>query len=192
MNPVRYLVPFLAVCAMAFLAGAAVLLVIGTESTKASPGIDYSYATIGGVQYHTANGRRLEPASPIDAPMLKGLPAAERRLGKGQVLYGAFVTMTDTAGAPRATASRIDLVDGDGHLYRPLQLSATNPYAYVPTRLSPGEQLPPAFGTPPADNLAAGGQLLVFRLPAAQLTNGPVELAVHDPSHPGTVASVEF
>jgi hypothetical protein len=192
MNPTRWLAPFLAVIALTFVAGFGLMMLIGIDSSKAAVPSDDSYITIGGVQYHAVEGRPIDPSNPVDAGIIAGLPANERHPGKGHVLYGAFVTRADTADATLPSASRIDLLDSAGHLHRQLRLSAGNPYTYLPGKLAAGEQLPPAIGTPAADNLAAGGQLLLYDVPAWQVRNGFFQLVVHDPLHPGTVGDVQF
>ena len=192
MFPARWLVPYLAACELALVAGFGVLLALGIQPSNAAVPLDDSYATIGGVQYHAVEGRPIDPSSPVDARIVKGLPAGERHAGKGHVLYGAFVTRANTADATLPSASRIDLLDSAGHLHRPLRLSATNPYTYLPSKLAAGDLLPPAMGAPAADNLAAGGQLLLYRVPAWQVRNGFFQLAVHDPLHPSTVGYVQF
>ena len=192
MSPTRWLVPVLALCAVAFVAGFGLLQLLGVETSKAAVPLDDSYDTVGGVQYHAVQGRQIDPTNPVDAPIVKGLPAKELHPGKGHVLYGVFVTRANMADAALPSASRIDLRDSADHLHRPLRLSAENPYTYLPAKLAAGELLPPAIGTPAADNLAAGGQLLLYRVPTWQVRNGSFQLVIHDPLHPGMVGDVQF
>ena len=192
MFTMRRLVLVLVVCTMAFFASFCALLVLGEHTSDAAISPDDSYATIGGVQYDAVIGRQINPGDPVDARIIKGLPANERHAGAGHVLYGAFVARTNTTDATLPSASHIDLIDSAGHLHRPLQLSAKNPYTYLPSRLRAGDQVPPAFGTPAADNLAAGGQLLLYRVPAWQVRNGLFELVVHNPHHPSAVGYLQL
>lgn len=192
MYSVRRLVPVLACCMAVFLTGSGLLLLLGTESHKAVAAPDYSYATVGGIQYHVVLGRQIHPSDQVDAHIVKGLPAKERRAVHHRVLYGAFVSLANHTGTTLPSASRIDLLDSAGHLHRPLPLSAKNPYTYAAGKIAPGRQVPPMYGTPAADNLAAGGQLLLYRVPAWQLRNGSFQLVVHDPLHPTVTAPVQM
>jgi hypothetical protein len=176
---------------IALLIGAGVIMTtVVTAAGPASP--NYAYATIGGVQYHALADRPIDPSNPVDAKLIRGLPPRDRRLPKGQMLLGAFLTTTNGSRTQAArTASRIGLRDEAQHSYSPLRLPAANPFAYSARTLAPGA-VDPSTGTAAAGDLAAGGRLLLFRVPAFQYLNGQFELVVHDPQHPGTSGYVQF
>jgi hypothetical protein len=169
---------------------ALVLLPIAAKRETIVP-VNARVATVGGLQYRSVQGRPLDPSNPVDARILKGLPAAERPAGKRDVLFGAFVTIANGSARRLPTADRIELRDDALRVHKPLRLPAGNPYAYRPQTLSPGAQVP-RFGTPAADNLAAGGELLLFRVSAWRYRNGGFELVVHDPLHPGVTRTVQL
>jgi hypothetical protein len=187
----RWLIPFLVPCAAALILCLGLLIWLGDETTRASSAPDYSSQTIGGVQYSVAGDSEIDPSSAADARFIKGMPAGERRVPKGDVLFGVFVSRTNSEAATLPSASRIDLLDGLGRAHRPLRLSPENPYTYAAGTIAPGGQLP-APGTRPADDIAASGQLLLYRVPVQQVANGWLELAVHDPLHPGAVDHVQL
>ena len=177
-------------CSAATLLGVAALLT--AEAKPATPvRPDYSTGTIAGVRYEAVLGRRIDPSNPVDARILRGASAKDRRLPAGRVLFGAFVSLTNPSHRALPTAARIDLRDDAQHVYRPLRLPATNRYAYRAGRLEPGVGDPRA-GTPAADDLAAEGRLLLFRVPAWEYRNGVFELLVHDPRQPRAVTSIPF
>ena len=101
------------------------------------------------------------------------------------------MSVTNASHHALPTAARIDLRDDAQHVYRPLRLPAANRYAYRQVMLGPGAR-DPRTGTPAADNLAAGGRLLLFRVPAWEYRNGVFELLVHDPRQPRAVTSIPF
>jgi len=187
----RWLIPLLAPCAVVLVLAFGLLIWLGDDTTKASGAPDYSSETIGRVQYTVAGSNEINPSSSADARFVKGMPAGERRVPKGDVLFGVFVTRTNAAATRLPSASRIDLLDGLGRAHRPLRLSPTNPYTYAPGAIAPGGQLP-VPGSPAADDIAASGQLLLYRVPVQQVANGWLELAVHDPLHRGVVDYVQL
>lgn len=187
----RWLIPLLAGCAATLIAAFGVLIWLGDATSAAATAPDYSSPTIGGVQYQTVLSNEINPSSPADARFIRGIPASERRLPKGEVLFGVFVTRTNWTDAALPSASRIDLLDGVGRAHRPLRLSPKNPYTYSPATIAPGGQRP-SSGTRAADDIAAGGQLLLYRVPVRQVSNGWFELAVHDPLHRGDVGYVQL
>ncbi len=175
---------------VALLLPALVLLPAAAKREMPAP-VNYRLATIGGLQYQAVEGRPIDPSNPVDARIIKGLPRSERHVGKHQILFGAFVSIVNDGARPLPTVSRLDLRDDALHVYRPLRLPPGNRYAYRAGTLARGAQVP-RFGTPAADNLAAGGRLLLFRVPAWQYRNGGFELRVHDPLHPGVIRSVKL
>jgi hypothetical protein len=164
-------------------------LLVAEAKPQTSRPVDFSQGTVGGVRYEAATDRPVNPSNPVDAQIVKGLPAAERHPGSKQLLLGVFVTVTNDSSRALPTAARIDLRDEAMRVYHPLALPASNPYAYRPTTLRAGETIP-RLGTPPADNIAASGLLLLYRVPAFEYQNGTFELMVHDPLHSGTVRTV--
>jgi hypothetical protein len=123
------------------------------------------------------------------AVIVAGLSARDGRVAADETLFGAFIAITNDSSAPLPTADRIELRDEDGHVYRPLALPGTNPYAYSQRLLRPGTRIP-AFGSPADDDLSATGRLLVFRIPTQAYESEALELVIHDPAQPGGTASL--
>jgi hypothetical protein len=166
----------------------AVFLIFEKREAGAAP--HYDTAAIGGMEYQAMSGRPIDPANRIDREIIAGLPAHARRLGHGEMLFGAFIAFTNASSHPLRSADRIELHYDSGRVYRPLPLPASNPYAYAPRVIRPRVRIPGA-GSPAARNLAAGGRLLVFRIPAREYTSGGTfELVIHDPSHPARTVTV--
>lgn len=168
---------------------AAVGVMLATQHRASAKAPDYRVLRIGGIEYESMQGRPLDLGDRVDRAIAAGLPAAQRRLARGQILFGAFIAVTNDSSAPLRTADRIELRDQQGHVYRPLALPAANPYAYSPRRLRPGTRIP-ALGSVADDNLAATGRMLLFRIPAQTYAGAGLELVIHDPSSPATTASL--
>lgn len=174
-------------CAAIVLATSGLLLAVAKPKTPAPRGD--SASSVGGLEYRAVLGRRIDPANPVDARIVKGLPIGDRKLPRGRVLYGAFVSVANGSHRTLPSAARIDLRDDSLHVYRPLRLPQANRFAYRPGRLAPGTELP-RHGTPAADDLAAGGRLLLYRVPAWEYRNSRFELVVHLPGHAAATRSV--
>ena len=185
----RFALPVFVLAGVALcLVGGLVIVLALAKPTSATPP-DYEVVSIGGLDYQLMQGRPLDPARPVDAAIVRGLPASERRVAPGQTLFGAFISITNSTAAPLPSARDIELRDDAGNVYRPLPLPPGNPYAYRPQTVPPRTQIPPP-GSQPATDLAATGCLLLYRIPAESFNGGVLELVVHDPAHPGRTASV--
>jgi hypothetical protein len=179
----------LGITSAAFLV-AGVVVLFATQHRVAAAAPSFRVVRVGGVEYESMLGRPIEPASAVDRRIVAGLPARQRHVGAGQMLFGAFIAATNDSSSPRRTAGRIELRDQAGHVYRPLRLPATNPYAYSPRRLRPGSRIP-ALGSAADADLAASGRLLLFRIPArAYDSSQTLELVIHNPTSPATTASL--
>jgi hypothetical protein len=180
-NLYALLVAILAVCAAALVGVLLALLFIAKPTVGTPP--DNRVVAVGGLQYEAMLGRPIYPSHAVDAAMVAGLPARDRRLRPGQMLFGAFIAVANDSPRSRPAARRIELRDDAGHVYRPLRLSTSNPYAYVPRPVPPKTRIP-GVGTPADDNLAATGKLLLFRIPADRYDEAVLELVIHDARNP--------
>jgi hypothetical protein len=180
----------LACCAAALVAGLALML--GFAKTVSADAPDYRVVALGGLQYEAMLGRPIDPANAVDAAIIRGLPAGERRSRPGEILYGAFIAVANDSPRRRQAASRIELEDDANHLYPPLRLPAGNAYAYHSPRSIPPMTRVPGYGTPADDNLAATGYLLLFRIPTSVERAGILELVIHDPDRPAETASLDI
>jgi hypothetical protein len=187
LNPYAPLLAVLAGCAVIGVCAAFALLFIAKPSIVTAP--DYHVGDVGGLQYDASQGRLMDPSQPVDASMLAGLPRGERAQPAGHALFGAFITISNDSSRPLPAPGDIELRDAGGHVYQPISLPASNPYAYEPRPIPP-ETTVPAQGTTADDNLAAAGQLLLFRIPVSAYVNGPLQLDVHDASNPAQVTEV--
>jgi hypothetical protein len=185
----RWILIPLAASAAALLAALGVLL--ATEKRVAAAAPDYRVVRTGGLEYEAMLGRPIHPGNAIDRKIVEGLPARDRRPARGAMLFGAFISVTNESSRALPTADHIELRDERGHVYHPLPLPASNPYAYSPRLIHPRTRIP-GPGTPADDNLAATGRLLLFRIPAFQYNDGVLELVIHDPLHPAHTESLRI
>src|SRR5215208_4435743 len=57
-------------------------------------------ASVGALQYAVNNGWILDPHRRVDAQVARGVPAAARRLGPDELLYGVFVQVANRSAKP--------------------------------------------------------------------------------------------
>lgn len=189
-NPIAVLVLVGTITVLVLFAGVVVLFATQHRVAQAAP--SYRVVRLGGVEYEIMMGRPVDPRHRVDKAIVAGLPAADRHVGRGQTLFGAFISATDDSSGARTTADRVELRDQAGHVYAPLPLPTTNPYAYSQRRLRPGTRIP-ALGSVADDDLAATGRVLLFRIPAeAYADSQALELVIHDPSSTGATASLDI
>jgi hypothetical protein len=164
--------------AVVLFAGVGVLFATQHRENPRAP--DFRVVRIGGVEYEAMQGRLLDPDNPVGRAIVAGLSSRDRRVAAGQTLFGVLIASTNDSAARRRTADRIELRDEEGHVYRPLALPVTNPYAYSQRLLRPGVRIP-ALGSPADDNLAATGPVLVFRIPTQAYESEALELVIPRP-----------
>ena len=167
------------------LATLAVAFVRPTVSREAAATVE----TVGGLRYGVNNAWILDPRRRVDAAVAKGLPPGDVRLPADELLYSVFVRVANETGQPRPSASAVALRDTRNRDYAPVRIGAGNRYAYRPA-VVPARSHVPAGDTPAATDLAAGGLMLVFRIPRRSYDDGPLQLVVHDPAHPSVARTV--
>jgi len=150
-----------------------------SEDNTGAGGVNSDYITLGPLKYQVQISRQLNPFSNEDEGYLSGLPANDRLAQPGTLWLGVFLLVLNPSSHPSVPASSFALTDTQGHLYHPVPLSATDPYAYIPEVVPAGSQLPlpgtTAFYGP------TGGELLLFHVPYTAYDNRPLTLIFSDP-----------
>jgi hypothetical protein len=165
----------------ALLCGVAITGTVFALMQFESPTVNLASATIGtstqagGVSYTSTGARPLDPRNRDDAALMEGAPTAAR--DPRRIWFATFLLATNDGTQPVSTARRIVLRDVTGHTYAPVALPSTNPYRYRPQTIAPGAQAP-GVRSPAQSDLAAGGALLLFRIPRSAYEEGPLEVRV--------------
>jgi hypothetical protein len=142
---------------------------------------------LGGLTYQAPEARPLDPGNPVDAEILRGVPAVRRPLPSGDEWYGVFLTASNPSARPLPSARQFSLLDIDGHRFPQKRGLGRNPYAYRSQAVAAGATYPPDSSAA-AQNLTALGGLLLFRVPRASVDYGALELRISD--HAGGVADL--
>ena len=134
---------------------------------------------LGGLTYQAPEARPLDPGNPVDAEILRGVPAVRRPLPSGDEWYGVFLTASNPSSRLLPSARQFGLVDVDGHRFPEERGLGHSPYAYRPQAVAAGATYPPDSSAA-ARNLTAQGGLLLFRVPRTSVDYGALELRISD------------
>jgi predicted small secreted protein len=132
---------------------------------------------IGHVEYNVFITRELNLRDVEDSGYYKGPEAPP-----GFALYGVFLQACNTASAgPHWTAaSRFQIEDTQGNIFKPLPLPPDNLWAYRATSLKHGACIPTLGSL--ASSGPTSGSLLIFKLPIQTLENRPLDLRITSPA----------
>lgn len=149
------------------------------------------YVTLGDLQYQVQLSRQLDQFAPADRDLLKGVPAAQRKLKADEIWFGVWLRVQNGSEAPKTTADEFRIKDTTGREFKPVELGPDSPFAYRSVELA-GER---ALYPPP--NSASGqspttGAFLLFRMPISALDFRPLEFEFASSELPGKVSAVRL
>jgi hypothetical protein len=168
---------------LAALLAALTLAACGGEKNPTDHGeSEGAYIQAGPLVYQVQMSRQLEPDNVEDAEYLQGLSAGEPALEGDELWFGVFVRVQNATDEAHESAEEFKIVDTIGTEYEPIELPATNPFAYE-SALIQGEQEQPVYPDPES-GAGAGptqGSMLLFKLNTSVYANRPVELEIESP-----------
>ncbi|MBJ7520036.1 MAG: hypothetical protein JHC84_10105 [Solirubrobacteraceae bacterium] len=138
------------------------------------------YLDVGELKYQVQISRQLNPLDTEDQEYLTAVSPTERDLEPDETWFGVFMRVQNTTDEPLPVASRFEIEDTQGTVFRPILLGPDNGYAYrASAPLEPKEVLP-------APNSTAGfgstrGALLLFKLKVDTLALRPLVLTITPP-----------
>lgn len=134
------------------------------------------FVEVGELSYQVQISRALNPGDVEDRGYLDGIPAEEQELAGDETWFGVFVRVENNTEGAHPSAEEFEVVDTQEQTYEPVELAETNPFAYRPGVLEPGETIPgqdtTAFETP------IQGSLVLFKVKNITLQNRPLELRI--------------
>ncbi len=164
---------------------------VTTGTYAGESGANAPYLNVGSLVYEVQLSRELNPANSEDAAYLKGLGAAESKLGQGQEWFAVFLQVYNHHSQPIPAADEITIFDTQENIYRPIVPDQTNPFAY-----RGGEEVPGNGQLPIADTIAnsgpTSGALLLFKIQVVSLDNRPLEIKIVNPENPSESAKAEL
>ena len=136
------------------------------------------YVDAGPLTYQVQISRQLNPRQLPDRTYLLGLPpGAATGIAPTNLWFAVFVRVSNEGDAEAPLATNFTIHDTQNKVFRPVALSASNPFAYRAGVLTPGNVYPGP------NSVAAGfnqmhGKLVLFKLPYSSLQNRPLVLRI--------------
>ena len=147
-----------------------------------------TYLDLGGMKYQVQISRQLNPADVEDRAYLKGVTD---QLGTDDVWFAVFVRVQNDSDKVQRPATAYEITDTQDNTYDPVAIDLKlNDYGYAPVPIV-GKGLLPNPNSTAAQN-SINGQLLLFKIPRANLDNRPLELKIHNPDDFQQVATVNL
>ena len=148
------------------------------------------YVNTGDLKYQVQISRQLTAGDPEDRDYLTGLPAAQKRLGKGEEWFAVFIRVFNMTKTPHPSAQQFSIRDTTGKVFTPIAVDTNiNRTAYRPLVVGSGDQIP-VPGSLARENLTQGG-LILFKVPSSSYANRPLELRIVPPEG-GREATVDL
>jgi hypothetical protein len=148
------------------------------------------YLDVGPLKYQVQISRLLNPYDPEDRGYLIGLPGA-RSLAATDQWFAVFMRVENGTDRPQRDASDYAIKDSQGTIFRPVQMSPDNVFAYRAGVIPPRDTEP--LPDSPAGQNSIQGAMLLFKIPTANLENRPLELSIAPPSGTtGATATVDL
>jgi hypothetical protein len=146
---------------------------------------------LGDLLYQVQISRELNPGDTEDRTYLQGVAPEQAKLKPSEVWFGIFMRVQNETNKSHRTAEEFEVVDTQEHVYRPVEITGSNPFAYHARELAPRGLLPSA------NSLAAygptNGSLVLFKVPLTSLANRPLELKIRAPEgQPRSVGTVDL
>jgi hypothetical protein len=164
---------------------------ITTGTYAGESGANAPYLYVGPLSYEVQLSRQLNPANSEDAQYLSGLTPEESKLEPGEEWFAVFMQVYNNTSKPHPASDSFTISDTQENKYSPIEPGEGNPFAYrAGTTVQANNQIPLAGTT--ADQDAAEGLVLLYKIQIVSLDNRPLELKIANPENPGDSASAEL
>lgn len=133
------------------------------------------YLDVGELKYQVQVSRVMNPYDTQDRGLLVGVPPAERELAPDETWFGVFMRIQNETDKLLLPAEKIEIVDTQETIFKPIALDHTNVFAYRSDEPVPPRQVMPLPDSPAFDT-PAQGMLILFKVKNETLDNRPLEL----------------
>jgi hypothetical protein len=182
----RHLVAALAVLALALGAAACG----NKEDVRTVAETEGPYLDVGPLQYQVQISRQLNPTDEEDKSYFLGVSEQDLKINADETWFGVWVKAFNRTDSTYPAANKFEIEDTVEKRYSPVEIAETNPFAYHPTPIPSGGQLPARDSV--ADEGAVGGSLLLFKLTLESLANRPLVLHIQSPGGNPPAAEVDL
>lgn len=173
-------------------ASAVVLAACGSNShQRSADALGTGYVQVGQLKYQVQVSRELNQFSSEDGSYLDGLTSAQRALPyKTAEWYGVFMQVYNWTNQTHTAARQFYITDTLGDRYVPIVNPTPNSFSYIPAAIPAGGQLPATDST--AFFGPTQGEVLLFQIPYATLSNRPLVLHIVDPANARAQSQIEL
>src|SRR5919204_1679121 len=117
---------------------ALVALVVGLsacnkEKVVTEASTEGTFINVGPLDYQVQISRQLNPADPEDHAYVQGLAAGTTQPTAQETWFAVFLRVENNGKHAAPSSNDFEIEDTEGTIYRPLIVSASNPFAYRPT-----------------------------------------------------------
>jgi hypothetical protein len=179
----RHIAAVLAAVALAVPLGAC-----GRERTTTFGATEGTYLDVGPLAYQVQISRALNPQDSEDRNYMQGVQAA---LATDETWFAIFMRGQNTSKHTQPAADDFEITDTLGNRFRPVAISKTNPFAYRPRPVDPGQVIP-SESSAAGSGIVQQGAMLLFKIKLSSLSNRPLELHIKSPGVPQKEGSVEL
>ncbi len=148
------------------------------------------WVDVGPLDYHIQGSRQLNAAQVPDDRYLAGLGQGVTEPKADEIWFAVFLRIENKTDQAAQTAEEFEIEDTEGKVFKPVeQDTATNPFAYQPSKLGASEVMPHPDSTQEFDSTA--GSMLLFKLPLTTIADRPLEFHIKAPPGEAEPADAE-
>lgn len=160
----------------------------GRQKTTTFGETEGTYLDVGPLAYQIQISRVLNPRDSEDRNYLQGL---RTKLAPDEVWFAVFMRAQNTSRRTQPAASEFVITDTLDNRFTPVALPPTNPFAYQPRDVAPGQILP-SESSAAGSGVVGQGALVLFRIKLSSLSNRPLELHIRSPRVPQREGRVDL
>jgi hypothetical protein len=150
-----------------------------TENAQAAE-TEAIYIDLDGLKYQVQVSRQLNALSLDDKQYLEGVSGEESSLSAQQEWFAIFMRVENDSEVPHEAAREFEIHDTQENVYTPIRLPESNPFAYKPRIVQPGNRIPVPDSA--AGERSPYGEMILFKVQRFSLDNRPLELFVEGPN----------
>jgi hypothetical protein len=161
------------------------------EHARYSDNLGPGYVQLGALNYQIQISRQLNPLDAHeDKWYLQGFSAGQLKLPPTDEWFGISLQVFNWTHSAATPTSDFYITDTLGDRFTPLTNPTPNPYTYVPSSIPAGGQLPNISSAAFAG--WTQGEMLVFKVPYADLPDRPFVLHIVSRAHTSDQSQIEL
>ena len=176
------------VAALAVVALALPLAACGRQKATTFAQFEGTYLNVGPLAYQVQISRQLNPQDLEDRNYMQGVSG---KLAPDEVWFAIFIRAQNTSSQTQPATGDFEITDTLDNRFRPVPVAKTNPYAYRPRPVAPGQLIPSESSTA-GSGVIQQGSMVLFKVKLSSLSNRPLELHIKSPTDPREQGTVEL